>query len=178
MRSRNCTFRCWSVRPALGGHGDKAGTAAARFSPWARARARAKRSWTAAAVLNSCPVRFFSPLPIQASGQSQLSNSRLSTRTGGGHNALSEEIAQYMGVPLTRVQLKRFADGECYVQILETVRGCDVFSIQPTWCAHSPPSCPHVHCTAFARPGRPPIAPLAALTRACPRPPARPCTTT
>ena len=46
---------------------------------------------------------------------------------------LAEEIAAYMGMPLTKVQLKRFADGECYVQIMETIRGCDVFIIQPTW---------------------------------------------
>lgn len=37
-----------------------------------------------------------------------------------------------MGVPLSGVTIKRFADGEIYVQILESIRGCDVFIVQPT----------------------------------------------
>jgi ribose-phosphate pyrophosphokinase len=37
-----------------------------------------------------------------------------------------------MGTPLTPVLRKRFADGECYVQIQQSVRGCDVFLLQPT----------------------------------------------
>jgi ribose-phosphate pyrophosphokinase len=33
---------------------------------------------------------------------------------------------------LGKVKLKRFADGEIYCQIGESIRGCDVFLIQPT----------------------------------------------
>src|SRR5260370_15497239 len=31
-----------------------------------------------------------------------------------------------------KAQITRFADGECYVQLQENVRGCDVFVMQPT----------------------------------------------
>ena len=34
---------------------------------------------------------------------------------------------------------KRFADGELYVQIQESIRGCDVFLIQPTCAGERPP---------------------------------------
>jgi ribose-phosphate pyrophosphokinase len=45
---------------------------------------------------------------------------------------LSHEVAQYLGIELTPTVRKRFADGEIYVQILESIRGCDVYLIQPT----------------------------------------------
>ncbi|KAF7844143.1 ribose-phosphate pyrophosphokinase 1-like [Senna tora] len=37
-----------------------------------------------------------------------------------------------MGLELGKVKIKRFADGEIYVQLQESVRGCDVFLVQPT----------------------------------------------
>uniref|UniRef100_A0A2N9H5K3 ribose-phosphate diphosphokinase n=1 Tax=Fagus sylvatica TaxID=28930 RepID=A0A2N9H5K3_FAGSY len=42
------------------------------------------------------------------------------------------EIACYMGLELGRIKIKRFADGEIYVQLQESVRGCDVYLVQPT----------------------------------------------
>lgn len=44
----------------------------------------------------------------------------------------SQEIACYMGLELGKINIKRFADGEIYVQLQESVRGCDVFLVQPT----------------------------------------------
>ncbi len=52
--------------------------------------------------------------------------------SGSAHPALAREICQYLGIPLGAVELRRFADGEAYCQILENVRGTDVFVIQPT----------------------------------------------
>jgi ribose-phosphate pyrophosphokinase len=37
-----------------------------------------------------------------------------------------------MGLDLGQIKIKRFADGEIYVQLEESVRGCDVFLVQPT----------------------------------------------
>lgn len=45
---------------------------------------------------------------------------------------LATEIAKSIGIPLAKCEVLHFADGECNVNILETVRGCDVFVIQPT----------------------------------------------
>jgi ribose-phosphate pyrophosphokinase len=43
-----------------------------------------------------------------------------------------QEIACCMGIDLGQIKIKRFADGEIYVQLQESVRGCDVFLVQPT----------------------------------------------
>ena len=45
---------------------------------------------------------------------------------------LAEEIAASVGVQLAECEVKRFADGEINIQIKETVRGHDVFIVQPT----------------------------------------------
>ncbi|KAJ7961831.1 Ribose-phosphate pyrophosphokinase [Quillaja saponaria] len=36
-----------------------------------------------------------------------------------------------MGLELGKIKIKRFADVEIYVQLQESVRGCDVFLVQP-----------------------------------------------
>lgn len=45
---------------------------------------------------------------------------------------LAAEVASYLGLELGKIKIKRFADGEIYVQVQESIRGCDVFLIQPT----------------------------------------------
>lgn len=52
--------------------------------------------------------------------------------SGSANRALAEAVAENLGVPLTRVNLGRFADGEISVRIDENVRGNDVFILQPT----------------------------------------------
>ncbi|GFZ17063.1 phosphoribosyltransferase family protein [Actinidia rufa] len=44
----------------------------------------------------------------------------------------SKEIAWYMGLDLGKININRFADGEIYVRFQESVRGCDVYLVQPT----------------------------------------------
>ncbi|KAB2017922.1 hypothetical protein ES319_D08G195300v1 [Gossypium barbadense] len=57
---------------------------------------------------------------------------KLKLFSGTANPALSQEIAWYMGLELGKVNIKRFADGEIYVQLQESVRGCDVYLVQPT----------------------------------------------
>lgn len=45
---------------------------------------------------------------------------------------LAEEITKYIKLPLSKCEIKRFADGEVSIDIGETVRGCDVFVVQST----------------------------------------------
>jgi ribose-phosphate pyrophosphokinase len=45
---------------------------------------------------------------------------------------LANEISKSSGIPLSPIEIKRFADGEIYVNIVDSVRGQDVFVIQPT----------------------------------------------
>ena len=56
----------------------------------------------------------------------------LTVFTGSAHPVLAREICSVLGIPLGRTECRRFADGEAYCQILENVRGADVFVIQPT----------------------------------------------
>lgn len=51
---------------------------------------------------------------------------------GNAHPALAREICQCLGVPLGELNVSRFPDSEVRLQILENVRGADVFVIQPT----------------------------------------------
>ena len=51
--------------------------------------------------------------------------------SGRSNNALAQEIAQYLGTSLEPITIKNFSDGEIYVQIQDSVRGDDVFIIQP-----------------------------------------------
>ncbi len=63
--------------------------------------------------------------------------SQLKIFSGTSNPALAQEICDYLGLPLGKVKLERFSDGEINFQILENVRGTDVFVVQP--------SCPPVN---------------------------------
>ena len=52
--------------------------------------------------------------------------------TGNAHPELAEEIASIMGKPLGRSTVSKFSDGEISVSLWETVRGIDVYIVQPT----------------------------------------------
>lgn len=60
------------------------------------------------------------------------SRKRLKIFTGNANPELAEEIAQYLGVSVGDAKCNRFCDGEIQVKINESVRGADVFIIQPT----------------------------------------------
>ncbi len=52
--------------------------------------------------------------------------------TGNANPALAEEVASHLGIPLGYADVGRFSDGEISLEILENVRGRDVFVLQPT----------------------------------------------
>lgn len=52
--------------------------------------------------------------------------------TGNANAPLARSICEVLGTPLGRCDVKRFSDGETWVEIQENVRGMDVFVIQPT----------------------------------------------
>ena len=51
---------------------------------------------------------------------------------GNSNMRLATDIANYLKIPLTECNVRRFADMEVFVEILENVRGEDVFAIQST----------------------------------------------
>jgi ribose-phosphate pyrophosphokinase len=60
------------------------------------------------------------------------SNGELKVFSGNANRALAEEICSVLEIPVGNANLTTFSDGELYVQIMENVRGRDVFVIQPT----------------------------------------------
>lgn len=45
---------------------------------------------------------------------------------------MAQEIADHLNMPLSQADVRKFSDGEIFVEIKENVRGTDVFVVQPT----------------------------------------------
>ncbi len=56
---------------------------------------------------------------------------RLRLFSGSANIPLAEEVSSYLGIDLGPMVRKKFADGEVYIQIQESIRGCDVYLLQP-----------------------------------------------
>src|SRR6201999_3165337 len=52
--------------------------------------------------------------------------------TGNANRDLAHEIARHLGVPLGEAEVGRFSDGEVNVELIDNVRGRDVFIVQST----------------------------------------------
>jgi ribose-phosphate pyrophosphokinase len=61
-------------------------------------------------------------------------NREMKVFSGNANPALAKEICDHLQIPPGEIHLAKFSDGEIYCQILENVRGKDVFLIQPTCC--------------------------------------------
>ena len=57
---------------------------------------------------------------------------RMMIFSGNANPELAREVSELLSVPLGDCKVTRFSDGESHVEILENVRGQDVFVIQPT----------------------------------------------
>src|SRR3989440_3925019 len=64
--------------------------------------------------------------------QRQRRDDKFKIFSGTANEPLADEICNFLGMPRAQAHLTRFSDGEVYVQILENVRGADVFVVQPT----------------------------------------------
>jgi ribose-phosphate pyrophosphokinase len=65
---------------------------------------------------------------------------KLKVFSGNSNQLLAEEICRYLHLPLSQAQVRRFSDGEIFVEVGENVRGADVFVVQST----SPPVNDHL----------------------------------
>ena len=61
-----------------------------------------------------------------------MSNERLKIFSGNANSKLAGEICAILQVPLGEATIGRFSDGEIRLQIMQNVRGDDVFLVQPT----------------------------------------------
>jgi len=65
-----------------------------------------------------------------------VSPDNLSVFAGNANPGLAKEVVQCLGIPMGKASVGTFSDGEINVEVMENVRGRDVFVIQPT-CAPS-----------------------------------------
>jgi len=72
------------------------------------------------------------PAPERKKSSKLSEDKRFKLFSGTANTRLAEEVARHIGVTVGQVKLQRFADGEVYFQLLENVRGVDVFVVQPT----------------------------------------------
>src|SRR5258706_13420667 len=70
----------------------------------------------------------------KARGEASMSakNGSIKLVAGNSNPVLARDIANWLHLPLTKAVVRRFADMEVFVEILENVRGSDVFIIQST----------------------------------------------
>ena len=52
--------------------------------------------------------------------------------SGNANFAMAEEIAEHLGLEVSRADVRKFSDGEIFIEIRENVRGTDAFILQPT----------------------------------------------
>jgi ribose-phosphate pyrophosphokinase len=52
--------------------------------------------------------------------------------TGNANPKLAQDVVRHLNLPLGRAEVERFSDGEVMIEIMENVRGKDVFVLQPT----------------------------------------------
>src|SRR5271166_7175647 len=77
-------------------------------------------------------AREIKPTPERKRARNLSEDKRFKLFSGTANRPLAEEIGRHIGVPVGEVKIQRFADGEVYFQLLENVRGVDVFVVQPT----------------------------------------------
>ena len=61
-----------------------------------------------------------------------MAHGNLMVFSGNANPVLAAQVARFLQIPIGRAEVSAFSDGEVFVEILENVRGRDVFVLQPT----------------------------------------------
>ncbi len=72
------------------------------------------------------------PAPERKRSSRLADDKRFKIFSGSANRPLAEEVCAFLGVPLGQTRVQNFSDGELHFQLLENVRGADVFILQPT----------------------------------------------
>jgi ribose-phosphate pyrophosphokinase len=72
------------------------------------------------------------PAPERKKPAKLSEDKRFKLFSGTANPKLAQAIGEHIGVRVGEAKLQRFADGEVFFQLLENVRGVDVFVVQPT----------------------------------------------
>ena len=65
-------------------------------------------------------------------GERAVSESQMAVFAGNANPTLALDIAKHLMLPLGRAHVGHFSDGEVTVELMDNVRGRDVFIVQPT----------------------------------------------
>src|SRR5437660_12409239 len=86
------------------------------------------------------PSHSRAPTTLGNGREQSVSESQMAVFAGSANPGLAQDIARHLMMPLGRAWVGRFSDGEVTVELMENVRGRDVFIVQPT----SPPANDHL----------------------------------
>ncbi len=87
----------------------------------------------AALAENGASADMFSGASAKSKRTNRLrEDKRFRILSGTANPELAQAICGHIGVPLCETKIQRFSDGEMHFQLLENVRGADVFVVQPT----------------------------------------------
>jgi ribose-phosphate pyrophosphokinase len=87
---------------------------------------------TATTATGTAESRNQKTMPKQDKPQRARQDDKFKIFCGTANEPLTEEICAFLGMDRGKATVTRFSDGEVYIQILENVRGADVFVVQPT----------------------------------------------
>src|SRR5258708_29292023 len=86
----------------------------------------------ATAALSKEKVFFFKQKPATKMIARARHDDKFKIFCGTANEPLTEDICAFLGMERGKATVTRFSDGEVYIQVLENVRGSDVFVVQPT----------------------------------------------
>ncbi len=66
------------------------------------------------------------------SGEEEMAFDSLMVFTGNANPEMAQRVAKHLDTTLGNASVKKFSDGEIAIELLENVRGRDVFILQPT----------------------------------------------
>ena len=89
-------------------------------------------------------------------GELEIEPCAIKVFAGNANPRLAHDIAQIIGQPLGEMIITRFSDGELRCAINDSIRGADVFIVQPT-CAPVSSSCSRRKCTRSRRDSTSPL---------------------
>ena len=91
-----------------------------------------KEAREAAALDGAAKAKETKVAPERKRSRNLSEDRRFKLFSGSANKPLADQIGEHIGVKVGDAKLQRFADGEVYFQLLENVRGVDVFVVQPT----------------------------------------------
>ncbi|MDR3751085.1 MAG: ribose-phosphate pyrophosphokinase [Terracidiphilus sp.] len=95
-------------------------------------QAAAKEAAQFAAVEAAAKPKEVKPAAERKRTRNLSEDKRFKLFSGTANRPLADKIGIHIGVAVGESKIQRFADGEVYFQLLENVRGVDVFVVQPT----------------------------------------------